>query len=392
MRCASLLRAPHESDRRAGTERAPTPFSPTPSLPEPPACRPMRPPVRRFVAYAWALLIYTVLVILWGGYVRATGAGAGCGAHWPLCNGEVLPRAPATATLVEFGHRLTSGLAGLLALGLLVGAFRVFPKGTLARKGAAWVVVFMGAEALIGMTLVKLELVAYNVSVLRGWVIAAHLLNTFLLLAALTLTAWWAGGGRALRFRGQGALGGALGATLAGVFVLGASGAVTALGDTLAIGGGIDPATDPVVAALVGLRLYHPLLALAVGVGVVASVVLVRRTERATAQVVGLGVLSLYLGQLAVGLVNVRLLAPVALQLVHLLLTDLIWIGLILLAASALGEPKARPERLGNLPGHHRGRPPGPFLGEVPDVEPVRVGEQMGVSDGVVEDDDSARR
>ncbi len=298
----------------------------------------MHPPVRRFVAYAWALLIYTVLVIVWGGYVRASGSGAGCGDHWPLCNGEVIPRAETVATLVEFGHRLTSGLAGLLAVGLLVGALRLFPKGSLVRKGAAWSVAFMGTEALIGMALVKLELVAYNVSVLRGWVIAAHLLNTFLLLAALTLTAWWAGGGRAIRLRGQGALGVALGAALGGVFVLGASGAVTALGDTLTLGGGIDPATDPVVAALVGLRIYHPLLALLVGVAVAASAVLARRTDRVTAQVLSLGVGSLYLTQLAVGLANVRLLAPVPLQLVHLLLTDLIWIGLVVLAASALGE------------------------------------------------------
>ncbi len=305
-------------------------------------------PSRRFAAYAWALLAYTVLVILWGGYVRATGAGAGCGAHWPLCNGEVIPRAESVATLVEFGHRLTSGLAGLLALGLGVWALRAFPKGSPVRKGAAWSVALMGTEALIGMALVKLELVAYNVSVLRGWVIAAHLLNTFLLLAALTLTAWWASGGSVPRFRGQGALGTALGGTLAGVFVLGASGAVTALGDTLTIGGGIDPASDPVVAALVGLRLYHPLLALLVGVGVAASTVLVRRADRPQAHLFALGVASLYLTQLVVGLVNVRLMAPVELQLVHLLLTDLIWIGLVLLAASALGraERAAPPAQL----------------------------------------------
>ncbi len=299
----------------------------------------MSPSVRRFVAFAWALLIYTVLVILWGAFVRATGSGAGCGDHWPLCNGEVIPRAETMATLIEFGHRLTSGLAGLLALGLGVWAFRLFEKGSKVRKAAAWTVFFMGTEALIGMALVKLELVAYNVSVLRAWVIAAHLLNTFLLLAALTATAWWAGGGHAPRFRGQGALGATLAATVLGVFVLGASGAVTALGDTLTIGGGIDPATDPIVAALVGLRLYHPLLALIVGVGVIASFLLVRRTGRRKAYFFSLGVLSLYLTQLAIGLINVRLMAPVPLQLIHLFLTDLIWIGLVVLCCTALGRP-----------------------------------------------------
>ncbi|MEM1042582.1 MAG: COX15/CtaA family protein [Bacteroidota bacterium] len=298
----------------------------------------MSPSVRRFVAFAWVLLIYTGFVILWGAFVRATGSGAGCGDHWPLCNGEVIPRAETMATLVEFGHRLTSGLAGFLALGLGVWAFRVFPRGSKVRKAAAWTVILMGTEALVGMALVKLELVAYNVSVLRGWVIAAHLLNTFLLLTAITLTAWWAGGGHAPRFRGSGALGATLAATVAGVFILGASGAVTALGDTLTIGGGIDPASDPVVAALVGLRIYHPLLALVVGVGVLATFLLVRRTGRRKAYFLSLGILSLYFTQLMIGVLNVRLMAPVPLQLVHLLMTDVIWVGLILLCCTALGD------------------------------------------------------
>ena len=56
-----------------------------------------------------AVLGYTVLTILWGAYVRATGSGAGCGRHWPLCNGEVLPRAPGAAMIIEFSHRATAG-------------------------------------------------------------------------------------------------------------------------------------------------------------------------------------------------------------------------------------------------------------------------------------------
>jgi heme A synthase len=294
----------------------------------------------RFQRYAWGVLAYTVFVILWGGFVRATGAGAGCGSHWPLCNGEVIPRAETTATLIEFGHRLTSGLVGILIIVLVVWAFRMSARGSLVRKGAVVSLAFVLIEGLIGAALVKLELVAYNVSVARGWVIAAHLLNTFLLLAALALTAWFAGGGGLPRFRNRGPLGLALGLTIAGAFVLGASGAVTALGDTLAIGGGIDPADDPIVAALVGLRIYHPLLAILVGVGVAASAWLARRHPDPTAQAFALGVLGLYLVNLVIGLVNVWLMAPVPLQILHLLVTDLIWIGLVLFAASALDDQR----------------------------------------------------
>ena len=294
---------------------------------------------RRFARFAWGVLAYNVLVILWGGFVRATGSGAGCGDHWPLCNGEVVPREAGWATVVEFTHRITSGLALLAVVALIVWAFRAYPKGHRVRKAATYSMALMVVEALIGAGLVLLQYVAYNVSVARGYWMAAHLFNTFLLLAALTLTAWFASGGTAPRFRGRGPVGAMLGATIAGLLVLGVSGAVAALGDTLHLGGGIDPASDPIVGALVGLRIYHPILALLVGVVVAAAAVLVvRTTDRPAARALALGVLSLYVVQLMIGLVNVRLMAPVELQILHLLVTDLIWIGTVLLAAAALGE------------------------------------------------------
>src|SRR5262249_41187531 len=68
-------------------------------------------PLARF---AWFVVAYNIAVILWGAYVRATGSGAGCGSHWPLCNGQVLPSAAQTQTLIEFTHRVTSGLSLVL--------------------------------------------------------------------------------------------------------------------------------------------------------------------------------------------------------------------------------------------------------------------------------------
>src|SRR5689334_25339849 len=91
----------------------------------------------RFAIYAWGTLVYNLATILWGAYVRASGSGAGCGSHWPLCNGEVVPLAPRVATLIEFAHRMTTGLAGLLVIGLVVWAFRAFPRRSSVRLGAA---------------------------------------------------------------------------------------------------------------------------------------------------------------------------------------------------------------------------------------------------------------
>src|ERR1022692_3576281 len=92
--------------------------------------------VRRFALYAWSVLAYNIAVVLWGAFVRATGAGAGCGKHWPLCNGEMLPRSPSLNTIVEFTHRVTSGIDLLLVALLVFWAFRAFPPRHAVRLGA----------------------------------------------------------------------------------------------------------------------------------------------------------------------------------------------------------------------------------------------------------------
>lgn len=299
----------------------------------------------RYATFAWATLAANLGVILWGAYVRASGSGAGCGSHWPLCNGEVVPRSPSMATLVELGHRLTSGLALLLVVGLVIGARRRFPPGHLVRRISVVSLVLMVVEALIGAGLVLLALVADDASTARAWWISGHLVNTFLLVAALTLTAWWATHAERPRLAGAGALAVTLGLALAGMLVLGVSGAITALGDTLfpatSLAEGKAQTFSDSAHVFVRLRLWHPVLALVTG-GLVAAAALhaVRRrgtplVRRAASAVVGLFALNL-----AVGLLNIWWLAPVSLQLVHLLLADLVWIGLVVLAAGSLA---ARP-------------------------------------------------
>ena len=292
--------------------------------------------------FAWGVLGYTVLVVLWGGFVRASGAGAGCGDHWPLCNGEVVPTAPALNTMIEFGHRVTSGLA-LPAVAVLAWlVFRAFPKGSAVRTASVAAVFFMVLEGAIGAGLVLFEYVAYNPSIARAVWMAAHLTNTFLLLGALTLTAWWAEGHDVPRLAGlRSALTARAGrvlASLVAVLVLGAGGAVTALGDTLVLGGGLDPAEDPVVATLVAARVFHPTMAFVV-LAVVGATVWLTRAPRPRA--IGLAVLAVFVAQMGLGALNVWLLAPVWMQIVHLFVTDVIWIGLVVFASEALAAPAA---------------------------------------------------
>ncbi|HYE66571.1 MAG TPA: COX15/CtaA family protein [Pyrinomonadaceae bacterium] len=291
------------------------------------------------------VLAYNVLVIVWGAYVRASGSGAGCGSHWPLCNGEVMPRAPQVETLIELTHRLTSGLALLLVLGLLVWAFRAFPAKHVVRVGAVLSIVFIIIEALIGAGLVLLELVADNASMARALYLSVHLVNTFLLLAALTLTAWWASGGLPVRIRGQGVIGWVCGAGLLGTLVLGVSGAVTALGDTLfpasSLADGLAQDFSPTAHLLIRLRVLHPTIAIIVSLFLIFTArlaVSLRPSSGTRRLAAALAVLVLI--QLGVGALNLALLAPISMQLVHLFLADLLWIALVLLTVEALA---ARP-------------------------------------------------
>lgn len=297
----------------------------------------------RFAFYAWGVLGYNLAVILWGAYVRATGSGAGCGNHWPLCNGAVVPRPERVETLIEFTHRAMSGLTLAAVMALVVWAFRAFPKGHLVRKGALLTLLFTLTEALVGAGLVLLDLVEDNASVARAIWMAGHLVNTFFLLAAITLTAWWGSGGRAIRLRGQGAVGYALGLALLGTLILAVSGAITALGDTLfparSLVEGLKQDFSPTAHFLIRLRVLHPLIALSIGLYLllIAGLVTHLRPSLETRRF-GRWIAGLFLAQILAGVVNWLLHAPVSMQMFHLLLADAIWICLILLTAAALAE------------------------------------------------------
>lgn len=303
----------------------------------------------RFTRYSWLTLAYNIAVVLWGAIVRATGSGAGCGSHWPLCNGEVVPRSPSVETLIELSHRVTSGIALLLVVGLVVWAFRARPRGHAARKAAAWSMFLMLTEAAVGAGLVLFELVADNQSMARAMFMSAHLVNTFLLLAALTWTAYFAGGGARFRVLGQGFFGVLFATGFVGLLLAGVSGAVAALGDTLfpatSLAEALRQDLSPTAHLLIRLRIFHPGIAIAAGLFVVYMQLLKARTGGPVVRRYALWTSGLVFLQIAAGAVNVLLLAPVWLQIVHLLLADLLWISFLLMGASALvvrsGEAEA---------------------------------------------------
>jgi heme A synthase len=292
----------------------------------------------RFARYAWGVLGWNLIVILWGAFVRATGSGAGCGRHWPSCQGEVIPQPKQIETLIEFTHRAVSGVALLLVLGLLIWGLRACPKGHPARKGIAASTFFILLEALLGAGLVLFQLTAENQSAARAIAVALHLANTFLLVASLALTAHWASGGEDFHFTFRAGWPFLIG--LAGVLLIGMSGAITALGDTLfpasSIAEGIRQETTEGAHFLVRLRIIHPIIAVLIGTYTLRLSYWLYHRHGGLVRRLSVTLAALTAVQLAAGVTNLLLLAPIPMQIIHLLLADLVWIVYILTAAAGL--------------------------------------------------------
>jgi cytochrome c oxidase assembly protein subunit 15 len=277
--------------------------------------------------------------------VRATGAGAGCGNHWPLCNGTVLQHSANANTIIEFTHRITSGLSFFSAVGLLVWTFAGTVRGHLARAASIASVAFTLVEAILGAFLVKLGLTAQSQSPLRPAYLALHLTNTLLLLAALTLTAH-------LLSRQHGFMRGTIRlvapfgaiASVVVVLIVGVTGSLAALGDTLfpatSLGSALAQDFSATSGWLVRWRWTHPTVAF------VASVFLIWLLVRAAQRTAhwdnrGLSALVLMLlaAQYVLGVLDVVMLAPVWLQVAHLLGADVLWAALVVLTARVTLQP-----------------------------------------------------
>jgi heme A synthase len=281
----------------------------------------------QLIKYAWFALAVNLAVIIWGAFVRASGSGAGCGDHWPLCNGQVVPQSPLNTTLIEFAHRLTSGLAVITVALLVVWAFRAFPKGYGVRGGALLALLAIIIESAIGAGLVLLRLVGSNDSFSRGIWLGAHLLNTLFLLAALSVTAWLSGANTPIREL-QLKLPRSIWISTIGFLAAGVLGTFAALGDTLTVptsfATGLQADFSPISNIFVRLRILHPLVAGAFGIWLIVL------SFRAGAKGIGRMMATLVVCQFAVGLANIALKTPVLVQLLHLLIADLLWIAFVL--------------------------------------------------------------
>jgi cytochrome c oxidase assembly protein subunit 15 len=308
------------------------------------------------------VVVYNVLVIVWGAVVRATGSGAGCGNHWPLCNGQVLPLNPRVATVIEFTHRMMSGGTLVLIIALVVWVFRGTVQKHLARAFAVAGLLLTLNEALLGALLVKLGLTATSTSPLRPPMLALHLSNTLLLLGSLALTAHFLGR-RTAMMRGSVRFEHRVPAVvgLLAAMVIGVTGSLAALGDTLFPSTSLRSALAADFSSsaewLVRLRILHPASAVVAGAFILWLLwraVFVARDE--DHRKLGVWLAGLLVCQFLLGGLDVLLRAPVWMQVLHLAGADAFWCVLVVLTFSltVVAAEHSRPSTSsGQAPGLH---------------------------------------
>ena len=286
-----------------------------------------------FARFAWFVVGYNVLVIVWGALVRASKSGDGCGSHWPLCNGETLPIAPTAKTVIEFLHRVSTGLDGILVIVLVIWALVAFRRDWLVRFAAAMSLFFILTEGAIGALLVKFELVAGNVSLNRAVVMSFHLVNTLVLMLFLTLTAQFASNRNHAKPRIDWRAASTFAIGLLLLILVGMSGAVAALGHTLFPGQeltqNIADNNSALLQIFLWLQLWHPFLSIIAGLYLIGIVQPLRRKQNNLTT----GTLILIVLQLAFGTATLVFLAPVWMQLIHLGLANALWIAVVTIAA-----------------------------------------------------------
>jgi heme a synthase len=313
-------------------------------------------PQRLWLArFAWFAVFYSVAVTIWGAFVRASGSGAGCGNHWPLCNGQVIPVSPGFHTIVEFTHRQMTTCLSLVLVALLIWTFRATTRRSAARFFSIASVILLLNEALLGALLVKLGYVTDNRSAGRVVMMSIHFSNTLLLLTAVTLTARFLSASSRREWPRLARARGFAWATagLAATFITGISGSTAALGDTLYPPTSLSRAIAEDYAAgtplLLRLRILHPVAALLAAAFVVWLILRSRNLTSTAAELSPVErrrlagftaraniVIALLALQFALGIADILLLAPAWMQLLHLLGADLYWVALVLLAADTV--------------------------------------------------------
>jgi heme A synthase len=295
---------------------------------------------RGYRILAWSVLAFLVLLVLNGDIVQATGSGAGCGETWPRCDGSMLPGLGDWETRIEFSHRVMTLLLSFGFVALVVGALRWYPRGHVVRRAVAWATGLLVIEIVLGALLVVFGWVEHDASIGRVIVDGVHLVNTFLLVGATALVAWFSSGGRPFRIDLKRGRTDQLAMTgFAIILLIGISGAINSLADTLYFDDAVVVEETPIASILVSIRGIHPALAIGGGIAVFLIVRYLAVDASGTARRLAVIVQGTVWAQFIIGMLNIVLLTPMESQVIHLLMADVLWIAYLFFVADLLAEP-----------------------------------------------------
>jgi len=288
------------------------------------------------------VLWLTVAVVIGGALVRATDSGAGCGESWPICGGRLIPDIGTHHTAIEISHRLMTGLLGIVLVTLFLTVRRRFARTHRLRRAVSAAGILLIVESLLGASLVLFGWVEYDASIARLIVVPIHLVNTFLLVGSMTLVVYIAGGGRPFRVNLGSIRNKLIATSLVVILVIGATGALNALADTLILSGHLRESSPGEVLVsepvLRQVRTIHPFTAIIGGLILFMLARYLTANAERRVRLLGSAVQGIIWLQFILGLLNVALEVPLEIQLVHLFVADVLWIAFVMISFFLLGE------------------------------------------------------
>ncbi len=142
--------------------------------------------LRAWSRFTWLAAAATFFLIAFGGFVRISESGLGCGDDWPLCNGQLIPDM-SFATFIEFGHRIIAAIVAVLVVTVAITAWKWGAGGdmvwTRLKRAGLVAVLLVIIQIMLGAVTVWLELPPASVILHLG---TAMLLLGLLIAAALT--------------------------------------------------------------------------------------------------------------------------------------------------------------------------------------------------------------
>lgn len=279
----------------------------------------------KLISYTKLGIVLSILSILAGAFVRATGSGDGCGSTWPTCKGKIIPQLSDTSEIIEFSHRSISGILLIVTL-IIFTKSRNMSKGSITRTTVNFLTFFVVFEAAIGAVIVLYEWVGLNSSLPRIVAVPIHLVNTFGLLACYAILY------KVLlnNFKNIKQLWDRRFVFVAFLFLLsGATGSITALADVLfpsaSFYEGLMEDFDRTSELLTRLRILHPIVA----TGLSAALIIESRNIQKDYKIDVKFLQLLVIVAVTLGVLNVLSNIVLLLSIFHLAIADLLWITYI---------------------------------------------------------------